>query len=327
MPGLAYSSRSTPAARASSLTGSGSVDFGSPALLALGELLRKNDYAFTTVTPATQVLVMRRALPAQTLRDVFGWTLAFNPTRFAAVAGLLRAAGAALPAQGDDIRSAVRFATVGSRLFVHSGFPTLGQASVFFGPDTYRFARAIANLCAQRPLGRVVDIGAGSGAGGILAAPSASAIVLADINPTALDAARTNLALNHLEASLVVSDVLAGVDGPIDTVLANPPFMADRLGRAYRDGGGPLGTDLAVRIVEQSLQRLQPGGRLLLYSGAPIVAGRDRLAEALGALPRRGVREWRYEEIDPDIFGEELSEPAYAEVERIAAVQLTVTVA
>ena len=32
-----------------------------------------------------------------------------------------------------------------------------------------------------------------------------------------------------------------------------------------------------------------------------------------------------YEEIDPDVFGEELENPAYAEVERIAAVVLTLT--
>lgn len=34
-----------------------------------------------------------------------------------------------------------------------------------------------------------------------------------------------------------------------------------------------------------------------------------------------------YEEIDPDIFSDELAEPAYADVERIAAVFLKVRVA
>ena len=33
---------------------------------------------------------------------------------------------------------------------------------------------------------------------------------------------------------------------------------------------------------------------------------------------------WRYRELDPDVFGEELEEPAYAEAERIAAVALVV---
>jgi hypothetical protein len=35
--------------------------------------------------------------------------------------------------------------------------------------------------------------------------------------------------------------------------------------------------------------------------------------------------DWSYTEIDPDVFGEELEQTAYAHVERIAAVGLTVT--
>ena len=34
---------------------------------------------------------------------------------------------------------------------------------------------------------------------------------------------------------------------------------------------------------------------------------------------------WVYREIDPDVFGEQLTEPGYEQVERIAAVALTVT--
>ncbi|MNC68306.1 hypothetical protein D3C75_1188850 [compost metagenome] len=34
---------------------------------------------------------------------------------------------------------------------------------------------------------------------------------------------------------------------------------------------------------------------------------------------------WMYKEVDPDVFGEQLLEPGYEQVERIAAVVLTVT--
>ena len=40
-------------------------------------------------------------------------------------------------------------------------------------------------------------------------------------------------------------------------------------------------------------------------------------------LAARPGWEWRYEELDPDVFGEELEVPAYRQVERIAAVLLT----
>jgi hypothetical protein len=50
------------------------------------------------------------------------------------------------------------------------------------------------------------------------------------------------------------------------------------------------------------------------------VEGRDALRERLEReLPAlRCTLRWR--ELDPDIFGEELGKPAYAEVERIAAI-------
>jgi hypothetical protein len=61
-----------------------------------------------------------------------------------------------------------------------------------------------------------------------------------------------------------------------------------------------------------------------MYTGTAVVAGRDVFLEhAKEILSRAGLR-FRYEEIDPDVFGEELDEPAYADVERIAAVGLVV---
>jgi hypothetical protein len=66
--------------------------------------------------------------------------------------------------------------------------------------------------------------------------------------------------------------------------------------------------------------RLLPGGTMLLYTGTAIVDGRDALREALErALPERGCA-LIYEEIDPDIFGEQLNSAAYRGVERIGAI-------
>ena len=111
----------------------------------------------------------------------------------------------------------------------------------------------------------------------------------------------------------MTSDVLAGVAGPIDAIIANPPYLVDPGARLYRHGGGALGFDLAVRIVREGLARLTPGGQLLLYTGSPVVDGKHPLREALPAP-------LHWEELDPDVFGEELDSPAYAEVDRIAAV-------
>jgi methylase of polypeptide subunit release factors len=151
-------------------------------------------------------------------------------------------------------------------------------------------------------------------------------VLAVDINPTALCYARVNVALAGTAAVRPCrSDLLDDVEGTFDVILANPPFMVDPAGRTYRDGGGPTGHRLSLAILDAAGQRLRPGGSLVLFSGTGIVAGRDPLREA-AALRLGGTGlAWTYREVDPDVYGEELDGPAYAEAERIAVVVLTAT--
>jgi release factor glutamine methyltransferase len=293
------------------------------ALIALGRELRRVGYRFVTITPSTHARVdAKEGHPASSLRDIFGWSRPFTkdvlpPSLF----DLLDRAEALVESRGV-FRSAVRFSSLGGQLFVHSAYPTTHPGAVFFGPDTYRFCRAImhANVRAQR----VVDIGCGSGAGGIIAGRTADRIVLADVNDEALAFSRVNTELAGMpHVEILRSDVLAEVFGPIDFIVANPPYMRDGLHRAYRDGGGEFGEGLSLRIVNEAIDRLAPGGTLLLYTGAAIVDGSDIFLDAATPLLREAGMTFRYEEVDPDVFGEELERPAYAAVERIAAVVLT----
>jgi methylase of polypeptide subunit release factors len=105
-----------------------------------------------------------------------------------------------------------------------------------------------------------------------------------------------------------------------DIVIANPPYMMDPQGRTYRDGGDLLGGGLALEWAEHAICELKAGGTLLLYTGAAFRSGRSPLLEALEHLCRQTTTSLSLEEIDPDVFGDELLEPAYREVERIAAV-------
>jgi hypothetical protein len=94
----------------------------------------------------------------------------------------------------------------------------------------------------------------------------------------------------------------------------------DEEGRAYRDGGDLHGLRLSLNWAEEAMRRLPPGGAMLLYTGSAIVAGRDGFRQALEGSARALGCTLRYAELDPDIFGELLDEPAYREVERVAAV-------
>ena len=111
---------------------------------------------------------------------------------------------------------------------------------------------------------------------------------------------------------------------PFDLIVSNPPYLRDGEARTYREGGGALGEGLSVRIVQEAVERLSPRGMLILYTGAPIVAGVDMLRASIEPWLRQRGLAFTYEELDPDVFGEELERPAYANVERIAVVGLKI---
>ena len=136
---------------------------------------------------------------------------------------------------------------------------------------------------------------------------------------------RANAELNGVAVQAVNSDLLTSVPGVFDLIVANPPYLVDPAERAYRHGGGPLGAGLSLRILDAAISRLDRGGTLVLYTGAAIVSGRDPFRDAvLDRLHGSGLS-WRYDEVDPDVFGEELDSGAYANADRIAAVVLTAT--
>lgn len=296
------------------------------ALIELGRLLKLQGYRFTPVTPATHARVNARAenAVANGLDGVFGWSRRFRPDLLPERVLELLDDADAIEVEGNLMRSRVRFATLDGMIFAHSAFPTIEPDSVFFGPDTYRFA----NMLRRVPFAlgaRVVDIGAGSGAGGLYLSRRAGGrimLVLSDINERALRYAEANAAINRCsDVEVVHSDVLAGIDGMFDLIVANPPYMIDPGGPAYRNGGTD-GIGLALRIVRESLPRLAPHGALALYTGTAIRDGRDAFRDQVVPMAAEIGFEAIYEEIDPDVFGEELDRPSYADVERVAAVSL-----
>lgn len=79
--------------------------------------------------------------------------------------------------------------------------------------------------------------------------------------------------------------------------------------------------------MEEAIRRLTEGGTLLLYTGTAVVGGVDGFLRAVRPLLEQTGVAWQYEEVDPDVFGEELERPSYVDVDRIAAVTLTLTTA
>lgn len=303
------------------------------ALVELGLYLRSLDYAHVAITPLTHQHNNQRAgnQIARNLRDIFGWSRPFGRSVIAPEAFDAMQAADVLTQQGELWRSKVRWSSLSELLLVHSAYPTEASEAVFFGPDTYRFAQVIERHLEQHApaVRRAVDIGCGTGAGALLIAQTCpqAEVLAVDINRQALRLTEVNAQLaGCTNLRPLYSNLLQDVDGTFDLIVANPPYMLDPQQRAYRHGGGRLGAGLSVKIVETALSRLAPGGTLLLYTGVAMVGGRDpflqTLQQRLSSLPCT----WRYSELDPDVFGEELLKPMYNEVERIAAIALTLTV-
>ncbi|WP_417702577.1 class I SAM-dependent methyltransferase [Pseudomonas sp.] len=302
------------------------------ALMRLGTLLRARGYHFVTPTPLTHQRVNQRPGHAQAkdLRDVFGWSQPFaDGTLDEEIIAAMREAQVLQPHARGWI-SRVRFSSLGDELYVHSRFPTEESDAVFFGPDTYRFTRLLRDYLAHatQPLRRIADIGCGAGPGAISAAqqrPGAEVMAL-DINPNALALTAVNARLAGIyNLRVQSSDLLRDVPGQFDLIIANPPYMLDPQQRTYRHGGGKNGAGLSLAIFDTAMERLAPGGTLLLYTGVAIFNGEDPLLNAIRLSLRDVGWDWNYQEIDPDVFGEELQKPEYANAERIACVALRLT--
>jgi len=139
---------------------------------------------------------------------------------------------------------------------------------------------------------RIADVCTGCGCVGVAIAherPEA-AIVATDISADALTVARRNAA-RHGVADRVVfrkCDLLEGVAGPLDAIVANQPYVIDNTAAALqpevRDHepavalfGGADGLGLVTRLVADAPERLRPGGLLVFEFGF----GQDVEIEAL----------------------------------------------
>jgi release factor glutamine methyltransferase len=163
---------------------------------------------------------------------------------------------------------------------------------------------------------KVVDVGTGSGAIALaLKQERPDAIVVAtDISADALALARENATANELDVRFLQGDLLEGVDGPLDLVVSNPPYVGaeemDALEpevreweprgalvdegqtlRLARDAQSVLQGWLVLEVHEERAQELGDALAKLGYRGVSIgldLAGRERVLEAQWAETSSG---------------------------------------
>jgi release factor glutamine methyltransferase len=128
----------------------------------------------------------------------------------------------------------------------------------------------------------VLDIGTGSGCIAIAIAKSLpeAAIVSVDISPEAIELATRNAALNTVTVDFRRGSLFEPVNGQrFDLIVSNPPYITasdiENLQPEVRDfeprialDGGTDGLDFYRQIIAAAPEHLEPGGCLLVETGA-----------------------------------------------------------
>jgi ribosomal protein L11 methyltransferase len=145
-----------------------------------------------------------------------------------------------------------------------------------FGTGTHESTRLclalLRELADRAPLGRVLDLGAGSGILGIAAARlGAQAVSAVDVDPEAIAAARHHARLNHVDLRLVRADLAAALrPGAFDLVVAN---ISAALLLPRRDE--ILGLEAPVLILSGLLADDEPALRNAYESAGDVEARQD----------------------------------------------------
>ena len=191
-------------------------------------------------------------------------------------------------------------------------------------PETEHVVMCALELAQQipdRPL-RIIDVGTGSGCIAIALAKQLKdslgiddlSVAATDISPAAIEVAKRNAQRHGLDQQIrfFVGDLLTALPSgsrPVHLIVSNPPYVGrgeintlDENVRLHEPDvalfGGPLGTEIIERLIDQSLPMQLPGGALIFETSpinidrcVQIASARDAFESVttekdLGGLPR-----------------------------------------
>ena len=177
----------------------------------------------------------------------------------------------------------------------------VNQAVLIPRPETELLVEYVAQRIPVERQATIVDVCTGSGCIAVAIArlrPRAQ-VIATDLSDPSLDVARQNATrhavgkrITWLEGDLLGPLAKQGLEGRIDIIVSNPPYIAEADWamlqpevRLFEPRGalvaGPQGTELHERLLQEGVRYLSPGGALIMEIGAGQARAMHRIAEAI----------------------------------------------
>jgi release factor glutamine methyltransferase len=168
-------------------------------------------------------------------------------------------------------------------------------------PETEIVVERCLALLAGMETPRVVDVGTGTGAIALSLAQEhpGARVTATDTSADALALARENAVANGLEVELVETDLLAGLEGPFDLVVSNPPYV-DASELAALEPEVREWEPRAALVDEGQTGRIADAARTVLDGWLVLEVHEERAGEVLTVLQTGG---YSSANISPDLAG------------------------
>jgi len=130
--------------------------------------------------------------------------------------------------------------------------------------DSYMLAGAVE----EHAFGRMLDMGTGSGIQGIVAAKKGCEVTFCDIDPSAIECAKSNAELNEAKGEFLVSDMFDKIKGRFDTIVFNPPYLPSNANRHLALDGGKEGRLYIDRFIKSYKEHINERHAVLLLESS-----------------------------------------------------------
>lgn len=111
--------------------------------------------------------------------------------------------------------------------------------------DSYMLAKCVES----HALGKVLDLGTGTGLQGIIAAKKDCDVTFADIDSNAVECSKANANLNNVSGRFICSDLFDNINEKFNTIVFNPPYLPSDGKRHIALDGGKNGRELIDRFL------------------------------------------------------------------------------